>query len=155
MPKNAYPGTIIPKLYGEYPSAAAALRAVRAAGGHIRTSDFQAIWREYGNRLAMGAAEQGKDLRFKPTDAEVMPMGTVRATGLMQEVVIFGRSRSGDLITKRIEVPVEELKSRQWAIKRAEEVASGFLPASEQHRDTELVKVLGGIHVGAYERYRL
>jgi hypothetical protein len=142
-------------LYAEFPSTRSALQAFRAAGGHVRTQTFERLFREYGNRVALKDIETGKDLRFRPTEGEVLPMTTIRATGLMQEALVFGRSRSGALITKRIEVPVDRLRSRAWVLKRAEEISRGFLPASEQHRDTELVAVLGAVHVGAYERTRL
>lgn len=155
MARTRNPGTIIPLLYKEYPTGAQALRSFREAGGKVRTQDFYRIWREYGNRVAMSAIEPSRDLRFIPDESDVLPMGTVRATGLMQEALIFGKSRSGDLITKRIEVPVDRLRARWWVIKRAEEIAQGFLPASDQHKDTELTTVLGGVHIGAYERYKL
>lgn len=151
MAKGEYLGTILPKLYSEYPTAASALRAFRAAGGRIRTQTFQRTWAEYGGRVAMHGVEEARDLRFAPTQDEILPMATVKAKGFAQEVLVIGRSRSGALITKRIEVPVARPTARWRVIKRAEEIAAGML-SKEGPKDTDITAVIAGVHVGTYLR---
>lgn len=154
MAKPGYFKEFIRDLVLEYPTPTAALRAWRAAGGHVRTQDFYRAYGETKAQLALAGPEMGKDLNLTPDESEIVTGVFPHARGIAHEVIIIGRSRSGEIISKRVEVPTGDRPiKRLEAIERAEEWAKGFFSAEGQKR-TDLVTVYGGIHVGTIRRER-
>lgn len=147
-----YLGLGIARLYNNYPSARQALAAYRTAGGRIRTQTFQALWREYGARQALAEGESSADLRFKPNPRDVLPITTRKAKGLMQEVLLYGRTRSGLVVSRRIEINTPRLRARGWMIRQAEKLMTEAISRPSEETYDRLVQILGGVHIGAYQR---
>jgi hypothetical protein len=152
MANSVYMGGFMRSLVLSYPGPTAALRAWRAAGGKIRTQDFYRAYGEAKAQLALAQSEVGADLQAVPEESQIAQGTFPRARGIAHEVVIVGRARSGEILTKRVEVPTGQTPiQRLQAIERAEEWARGFL-SSEAPKRTDLVTVYGGIHVGVIRR---
>lgn len=146
-----YLRSLIPKLAREYPNAQQAVAALRRALPDVNPEHVEQLFAEYQGQQALAPIEPGQDLRFAPTGSEILEQTVQRGRPFMHEVLVIGRMRNGMLITKRLEVPVEKLTARWRAVRRAEEVAQGIL-STEGPKDTDLVTVYAGIHVGAYRR---
>lgn len=152
MPKGpTYLRSLIPRLVREYATPEAAITALSRQIPGVNRIDVERLWGEFTAQQALAPIESGRDLRMKPTQGELLTQSVVKGKAYMQEVLIIGRTRAGVLISRRVEVPSEQLKPRWQAIKRAEEVAQGMISA-EGPKDTDLVEVFAGIHVGAYRR---
>lgn len=146
-----YLRSLIPKLAREYPNEQQAIAALRRAMPDVNPEHVAQLFGEYKAQQALAPIEPGQDLRFTPSPSEILDQTVARGRPFMHEVLVVGRLRTGQLITKRIEVPVEKLTARWRAVRRAEEVAQGII-STEGPRDTDLVTVYAGIHVGAYRR---
>jgi hypothetical protein len=141
----------IPRLAREYATPEAAKAALIANAPQYPVADLEQLWGEFQAQQALAPAEKGKDLRFRPTESELLSQTVRRGAPFMQEVMVIGRNRSGTLITKRIEVGADSLMARWRAIRKAENIAVGT-ETGEGAPDTELVTVYAGIHIGAYKR---
>lgn len=154
MARQPYFRTFARKLAEEGSSAASALRAWRAAGGRVRTQDWYRVWGELRSQLALSPHEQGRSLLAVPTEGEIVTGTFQRAHGIAHEVLIIGRTRAGEIVTKRVEVPTGQSPIRRLdAIQRAEDWARGFF-TREGAKRTDLVTVYGGVHVGTIRRER-
>lgn len=146
-----YLRSLIPQLARTYSSADSAITALQRQLPGLDPEDVRSLWGEFRAQEALAPIEKGQDLRFKPSEGELLTQTVVKGRPYMHEVVVVGKTRSGVLISRRVEVPVEKLTSRWRAVRRAEEVASGML-AAEGPKDTDLVEIFAGVHVGAYRR---
>jgi hypothetical protein len=146
-----YLRSIIPRLAKTYATADAAINALQRYVPDVDAEDVRQLWGEFRAQEALAPIEKGQDLRFKPTEGELLTQTVVRGKQYMHEVVVVGRTRSGVLVSRRVEVPVDQLTARWRAIQKAEETASGML-SNEGPKDTDLVEIYSGIHVGAYRR---
>ncbi len=152
MARSGYFGSYIGRLVTEYPTPTAALRAWRAAGGRVRTQDFYRAFSSARQQLALAPWAAGRDLRFRPSEEDIMPEPTVKATGIAHKVMIIGRIRTGEIISTATTVPAGDTPmSRAAAIKKAEEWARGWL-SKEGPQRTDMVAVYGGIHIGVVRR---
>lgn len=152
MAKPAYFGSYLPKLVETYATPTAALRAWRAAGGRIEDKAFYRAFAAARQQLALAPWAQGQDLRFAPTGSEILPEPTVRASGYAQRVMVVGRMRNGQMITRSVYVPTGSAPiSRAAAIRRAEEFTEGQI-SSEGDKATDMMQVYGAVHVGAVRR---
>lgn len=147
-----YIGSVISRLATEYPSARQAVRAFRAMGGQARNEYFRQAYFSARQQLANAPWAVGKDLRYRPTEEEILAEPTVRARGLAQKVVVIGRMRNGQVVTRPVQIKVgETLISRANAIRKAETYVRGEI-SGEADQETDLVAVYGGIHVGVVRR---
>lgn len=146
-----YLRSLIPRLAKEYSTADSAINALQRAEPGLRTGEAAALFGEFRAQEAIAPIEKGQDLRYKPSEGELLTQTVVKGKPYMHEVMVIGRTRSGVLLSRRVEVPVEQLTSRWRAVQRAEEVASGML-SHEGPKDTDLVEIYTGIHIGAYRR---
>lgn len=152
MARAGYFGSYISRLVTDYPTPTAALRAWRAAGGHVRTQAFYEAFAAARAQLALAPWAAGRDLRFKPSEEDIISEPTVRASGFAHKVIIVGRLRSGEVIRQVATVVAGDTPmSRAAAIKKAEEWARGYL-AKEGPQRTDMVTVYGGIHIGVVRR---
>lgn len=152
MARQGYFGSYIAKLVSEYPTATAALRAWREGGGKVRTQDFYRAFSATKQQLALAPWAMGRDLRFKPSEEDILPEPTRYATGVAHKVMIIGRIRSGEIISTATTIPAGDSPlSRAAAIKKAEEWARGWL-SKEGPQRTDMVAVYGGVHVGVVRR---
>lgn len=151
MPGPTFLRSLIPRLAREYTDPAAALAALQKAAPQFPLSELQTLWGEYTAQQALAPVEPGQDLRFRPNEAELLEQTVLKGRPFMHEVLVMGRTRSGHLISKRLEIPVDRLTARWRAIRRAEELASGMV-STEGPKDTDLVTVYAGLHIGAYRR---
>lgn len=150
-PGPTYLRSLIPRLAREYSTAESAITALRRYMPEVDAEDVSRLWGEFRAQEALAPVERGQDLRFKPSEGELLTQTVVKGRPYMHEVVVVGRTRSGVMISRRVEVPVDKLTSRWRAVRKAEEVAQGML-SHEGPKDTDLVEVFAGIHVGAYRR---
>lgn len=146
-----YLRSLIPRLVREYASSETAINALSRQIPNVNRADVERLWGEFTAQQALAPVESARDLRTTPTQGELLTQSVVKGRPYQQEVLVIGRTRGGVLITKRVEVPTAKLKPRWQAIQRAEEVAGGMI-SKEGPKDTDLVEIFAGIHVGAYRR---
>lgn len=146
-----YLRSLIPQLARTYRTADSAIAALQRQLPNLDPEDVRSLWGEFRAQEALAPISKGQDMRFAPSEGELLTQSVVKGRPFMHEVVVVGRTRSGVLISRRVEVPVNKLTARWRAVRRAEEVASGML-ASEGPKDTDLTEIYAGIHVGAYRR---
>lgn len=146
-----YLRSLIPRLARTYSTSEGAIRALQRHLPDVAASDVERLWGEFRAQEALAPIERGQDMRYRPSEGELLTQTVVKGRPYMHEVVVVGRTRSGVMITKRVEVPVDALTSRWRAVRKAEEVAQGML-SHEGPKDTDLIEVFAGVHIGAYRR---
>lgn len=152
MARQPYLRSFARKLVEEGATATGALKAWRGAGGHVRTSDWYRVWGELRAQLALAPGERGRSLLAVPSEGEIATGTFPKARGIAHEVLIIGRTRAGEIVTKRVEVSTGSTPIRRLdAVKRAEAWAQGFF-SKEGSKRTDLVTVYGGVHVGTIRR---
>lgn len=154
MPREGWNPALLRRIISEYPqpyTASRALREYRSMGGHARTQTWYRLWGEVQNERSLAGIEEGADLRYRPQAHEILPMTVPRASGYLQRVTVFARTRSEQVIAKTIDIKVRQPKSRAWAIREAEAIAQKIRETGEGNPDTELTTVLGGVYGGTYE----
>lgn len=152
MPSNPIVRTFARKLIEEGATPTSALRMWRQAGGHIRTQDWYRIWGEARTQIALAPHEQGRSLTARPTESEIATMQTKQRRGIAHEVIVIGRNRAGEVVSRRVEVPTgARPTTRLAAIRRAEQWAEGWLSKEGQKR-TDIIQTYGALHVGTIRR---
>lgn len=125
---------------------------IGAGGAHISKTAFEQVYGEMAGQMALAPRETARSLLLKPTAQEIGAGTFRRARGIVHEVLVIGRTAAGNLITKEVEVPAgEQPMSRLAAVRKAERWAEGFFSA-EGGKQTDLVTVYGGLHVGTIRR---
>lgn len=148
-------GSIIPYLERNYATTESAYRAYSTRfGGTVGPNNFAQAMGEWKGMLAMHAVEPTQDLRFKPLASEAVPQYVVKASAkdYAHEVTVFGETRSGEFVARRMEVPVDEPVERWRAIRLGEEQAQKHI-GEENPKESDLVKVYGGVHIGLLARH--
>src|SRR5260370_20543185 len=74
---------------------------------------------EKENERALAVIEEGKLLHLRPTTDEIMPMTTRRAKGYMQRSQVIGRTSTGEVFTKTIDIRTDKVVSRLNAMTKA------------------------------------
>lgn len=151
MAGEAWPRSLIHKLTeGEFTSSQA-LAEFRAAGGKMRTQTWYRMWGEVENERSLSGIETGRPLHLKPTQDEVIPMTTRRASGYMQRVQVVTRDSEGTLATKTIDVRSKDLISRKNAIGRAEKIVEGITTSQDKGAEQYYHAVVTAFYGGTYE----
>lgn len=125
-------------------SARAALAAFREGGGHTADSTWFRLYGEVRSSVEDRTAEVGRPLNRRPTGDELTTWTTAGATGYLQQVEVYTKSRiTGEIGVKPFSVTGNTLVSRQTAIRQA-------LDLYEANSDDYGEQILGAAHVGAF-----
>ena len=151
MASGAYPRSLIHKLAESGASASGALSEFRAAGGKMRTQSWYRMWGEVENERSLGGIETGRPLHLRPTQDEIIPMTTKRASGYMQRVNVVTRDADGIMATKTIDVRSRGLISRKNAIGRAMQIVEGITTSTSEGAKQYYHEVVTGFYGGTYE----
>lgn len=151
--RQDYPRGLIQRIAEQFSGPREARRALaefRRQGGKIETYRWEKMWAEVRNEQRLAGIEEGRDLRFRPTESEIMPMTTVRATGIAQRVTVYGYTPSGHVITRSIDVRTNRPMARWRAMRRAEEIAQEISPGEKASPDTIIQTVIGATYQATY-----
>lgn len=152
MPRGeAWPRSLIHKLTESGLTSTQALSEFRAAGGKMRTANWYRMWGEVENERSLSGIETGKPLHLRPTQDDIIPVTTRRASGYMQRVQVVALGSDGNMLTKTIDVRSRNLISRKNAIIRAERIVEGITTSGSEGAEQYYHAVVTAFYGGTYE----
>lgn len=117
----------------------------------MATQSWYRMWGEVENERSLSGIETGAPLHLRPTEDEVIPMTTRRASGYMQRVQVITRDAEGNMATKTIDVRTSSLVSRKNAIGKAIGIVEGITVSGSGGGEQYYHSVVTGFYGGTYE----
>jgi hypothetical protein len=149
--RESFPRGLVQRLAEAGANPTKSLTEFREAGGKLRTQTWYRMWGEIENERSLAGIEEGKPLHLRPTEGEIMPMTTRRASGYMQRVQVVGRLQGGGMLTKTIDIRTDKLVSRINAVGKARGIVEGIGEGLGRVTDSVPVAVIAALYGGTYE----